>query len=358
MLHDINISNLNLTDAEVKLIEQFNSALASGDYENLPKIKQFIATPSAVVLIPKVIIGNVRRAAEPNYLVTKLLKTVRMPKASFGVVMFPSIGPMRAAVGLGEAQEVPIQSIDWQTHKGVEIRVTKTGIRLQFTEDMIEESQWDIMAIAMDEAGRAMARAKEELAFGEMVAHSHVVFDNALRSQYPEAGTTGLAEDGTYNDTMSAEDFLDLVIAVMNNEYVPTDVIMHPLMWGTFAKNGLTGAYGKPPEGANASFQLGPESIQGRIPFGINVLLSPFAPIDREKKTCTIFCVDRNKIGVILEKQPLKVVDFNDPARDIRNVQITEKYGIGIFDEGRAIAVAKNVSLAKTYPPAIRVKQV
>lgn len=346
-----------LNDQERALVEKYLQYRDSGNIEDMPVLTQFLSTPSAAVLIPKIIIANVRRAAEPNYLVTKLLKRVRMPNAS-AVVMFPSVGPLRATPNLGETQEVPIQSIDWQTHKGTEIRVGRHGIRLQFSEDEINESQWDILGISLEEAGRAMARLKEELAFLEMMSHAHVVFDNTLRSVNPEAGTTGLDADGNLNDTMSAEDFLDLIIAVMNNGYTPTDLIMHPLVWAVFAKNGLTGAYGKAPEGTNAQFQLGPQSIQGRIPFALNVLLSPFYPIDYRNKLFDIMCVDRNRIGILLEKQPLKTTDFTNPARDIRNIQITEKYGIGIYDEGRAICVAKNISMEKTYPEALRVKQI
>jgi hypothetical protein len=345
-----------LGDEEKGLVERYLQYRDSGEVEQIPTLTQFLSTPSAQVLIPKIIIGNVRRAAEPNYLVSKLLKKVRMPNAS-AVVMFPSVGPLRATPNLGETQEIPIQSVDWQVHRGTEIRVGRHGIRLQFSEDEINDSQWDVLGISLDEAGRAMARLKEEISFMEMMSHAHIVFDNSLRAVEPQAGTTGLDVDGNFNDTMSAEDFLDIIIAVMHNGYTPTDLIMHPLVWAVFAKNGLTGAYGKAPEGANASFQLGPQSIQGRIPFALNVLLSPFHPIDYQRRLFDIMCVDRNRIGILLEKQPLKTVDFQNPPRDIRNIQITEKYGVGIYDEGKAICVAKNISMEKTYPEAIRVSQ-
>ena len=151
----------------------------------------------------------------------------------------------------------------------------------------------------LSEAGRAMARHKEQKAFNEWLTHGHIVFDNELRKQDPvkwaEAGTTGLDYLGNYNDTLAVEDLLDLIIAVYNNEYTPTDLVMHPLAWTAFAKNGLTGGLAAPydreakREVPSGSFKLGPESIQGRLPFAFNVNLSPFAPIDKVEKKFDIF---------------------------------------------------------------------
>ena len=88
---------------------------------------------------------------------------------------------------------------------------------------------------------------------------------------------------------MSIDDYLDLIIACYNNGYTPTDLVMHPLSWSAFAKQGFTGGLSAPydreakREGTKG-FKIGPESIQGRLPFSFNVNLSPFAPIDKKNK--------------------------------------------------------------------------
>ena len=99
----------------------------------------------------------------------------------------------------------------------------------------------------------------------------------------------------------------------------------------------------------NAQFKLGPESIQGRLPFAFNVNLSPFAPIDRAGKTFDMFCVDANNVGVQIVKDELKTEEFRDPSRDLNNVKVIERYGFGTYNEGRAICSAKNISMAKSY---------
>ena len=123
----------------------------------------------------------------------------------------------------------------------LEIRVKKIGVRVSITEEAISDSSWDILGINVKKMGRAMARYKEEMIFNAFSSHGHVVFDNALRTAQPAAGTTGLGKDGQYNDTLSVEDFLDLTLALMGNGYNPTDVITHPLTWVVFARNSMIG---------------------------------------------------------------------------------------------------------------------
>lgn len=355
-LTDEEIASYKLTDEDAEILEVFDR-MTSG--ESVPGItlNDFLASPQAKVLIPRIVIGTIKKAADPIYLASSFYKKVRLKNGQ--AIMFPSIGVMRAH-DVAEGQEIPQETLDWQLHKGSLISTGKSGIRVQFTEELIKDCEFDIVGMMLSEAGRAMARHKEQKAYIEWLKHSWKVFDNSLRRKDPvkfaQAGTTGVDFNNVINDTMSIDDLLDLIIAVYNNEYTPTDLIMHPLAWGTFAKNGLTGALTAPydreakREKPVAGFKLGPESIQGRIPFGFNVNLSPFAPLDKMNKTFDMFCVDRNNVGVQLVKDDLKTEEFRDPSRDIRNVKCIERYGYGTFNEGRAVCSALGISMAKSYP--------
>lgn len=350
-LTDAELEAYQLTDADKKLFTAFGEVL---DGKTVPgfNFKDFLASPSAKVLIPKVIIGTMRQAADPVYLASKFYKKVRLKNGQ--AVMFPSIGVMRAH-DVAEGQEIPEETVDWQLHKNSLIHVGKSGVRIQYTDELQSDLEFDLISVLLAEAGRAMARLKEQKAFDEWLRHGWTVFDNSLKAKYPEAGTTGLDFNGNLNDTLSIDDLLDLIICVYNNEYTPTDLIMHPLVWACFARNGLTGSLTAPydretkREMPNAQFKLGPESIQGRLPFAFNVNLSPFAPIDRNAKTFDMFCVDANNVGVMIVKDDLKTEEFRDPARDLNNVKVIERYGFGTYNEGRAICSAKNISMAKSY---------
>ena len=356
-LTDAELDQYQLTEDDKKVFGAFGDVL---DGKSVPgfDFKDFLASPSAKVLIPRVIIGTMRQAADPIYLASKFYKKIRLKNGQ--AVMFPSIGVMRAH-DVAEGQEIPEETVDWQLHKNCLIHVGKSGVRIQYSDELQSDLEFDLVSVLLQEAGRAMARLKEQKAFDEWLRHGWTVFDNSLRAKIPEAGTTGLDFEGNLNDTLSIDDLLDLIIAVYNNEYTPTDLIMHPLVWACFARNGLTGSLTAPfdretkREMPNAQFKLGPESIQGRLPFAFNVNLSPFAPIDRAGKTFDMFCVDANNVGVNIVKNELKTDEFTDPSRDIRNLKITESYGFGTYNEGRAVCSAKNISMAKSWPIATRV---
>lgn len=350
-LTDAELDQYQLTDSDEKVFKAFGDVL---DGRNVPgfNFKDFLASPSAKVLIPRVIVGTMRQAADPVYLASKFYKKIRLKNGQ--AVMFPSIGVMRAH-DVAEGQEIPEETVDWQLHKNSLIHVGKSGVRIQYSDELQSDLEFDLISVLLQEAGRAMARLKEQKAFDEWLRHGWTVFDNSLKGKIPEAGTTGVDFYGSPNDTMSIDDLLDLVIAVYNNEYTPTDLIMHPLVWTVFARNGLTGSLTAPfdretkRELPNAQFKLGPESIQGRLPFSFNVNLSPFAPIDRAAKKFDIFCVDANNVGVQIVKDELKTEEFRDPSRDLNNVKVIERYGFGTYNEGRAICSAKNIAMEKSY---------
>lgn len=351
-LTDQEILDYKYTDEDLKIADAFKAMVIDGKDIAGFSFRDFLGSPQAKVLIPRVIIGTMRKNAEPIYLASKFYKTVKLKNGQ--AVLYPSIGVTRA-YDVAEGQEIPEVTIDWQTHKSNMIHVGKTGVRVQYSDELQKDLEFALISVLLQEAGRAMARLKEQKAFDEWLRHGWIVFDNKLRSKNPEAGTTGRDYEGNYNDTLSIDDLLDLIIACYNNEYTPTDLIMHPLVWTAFARNGLTGSLTAPfekdakREMPNATFKLGPESIQGRLPFAFNVNLSPFAPIDRVDKTFDIFCVDGNNVGVQIVKEEMHTEEFRDPSRDLNNVKITERYGFGTHNEGRAICAAKNISMAKSY---------
>lgn len=355
VLTDYDLKHYKLTDEDNQMAEVLTKLQ---DGMKMPgfEIKDFLSSPSAKVLIPKVIIGQARKAADPVYLASQFFKKINLKNGQ--AVMFPEFGVMRA-YDVAEGQEIPQESIDWQVSTNNLIKVGKSGLRIQYSDELFKDVEFDIVSMLVSEAGRAMARHKEQKAFTEWLAHGWTVFDNNLRKKDPvkwaAAGTTGLDFHCNYNNTLSIDDYLDLIIACYNNGYTPTDLVLHPLSWPAFAKNGFTGGITAPYDRESkretpGSFKIGPESIQGRLPFNFNVNLSPFAPIDKVNKTFDIFCVDRNNVGVQIVKDDIKTDSFVDPSRDITNIKLIERYGFGILHEGRAVCSAKNISMAKSYP--------
>ena len=338
-------------------------------------VQETLNSKDTVKLIPKVIEGQLREAAEPEYLATRFMKTIQVNEGNSAVYVIPIVGELYASE-VAEGGRYNESTVDFATleNSTFEIRVKKVGLKVSITEEAVTDGAWDIMSINIAKMGRAMARFKEEWCFNAFSDHGHVVFDNAVRDQMPEAGTSGRAADGSFNDTLSTEDFIDLMLAMMSQNRVPTDVIMHPLTWVVFARNsmignGMTyGAFGGQnmhPWGATQGtpgfaglaanqgpqqYILRPEQVQGRLPMPIRLNFSPFVRFDKVTKKFDMYVLDANEVGVIAQKEALTTDNWTDPERDIRLLKCKERYGVGIQDNGKGIVLARNLAVAPTYP--------
>lgn len=372
----VNQKTLDLTEKMIRNIY--------GDYsKGSATIREALMSTDTVRLIPKVIEGQLREAAEPEYLASKFMNVIHVEGNNSAVYVVPVVGEIFASE-VTEGGRYNEQNLDFNTVENgqLEIRVKKYGLKVTISEEAIQDSSWDIYGINVRKMGRAMARLKEENCFNAFSNHGHILFDNDKREQFPEAGTTGRDADSSYNDTLSVEDFLDLVLALMGNNRVPTDIIMHPLTWVIFARNsmignGLTfGAFGGnqvhpwgatqgTPGFAGLSSEEGPQKlimrpdqVQNRLPVPLAINFSPFVRFDKLKKRFDMYCIDRSEVGVIVEREGLSTDDWNDPERDMRMLKVKERYGVGILDNGKGITVARNIAVAPTYPlpPEVRIQ--
>ena len=362
---NINLDEMQLSEHSMDVLRRMKKQLdVNEDWSQIPKskmvtVKEALTTQDAAILMPRVITGMMREAAEPLYIGSSMLQTVRLTEGRS--IEFPSIGAMRAH-DIGESQSYLEETVDFQLHKTQEVKVGKSGMVVRVTDEMIADSQWDVIGILLRKAGEAMARLKEEKVFNNFSKHGHIVFDNSIKAKYPDAGTTGVNELGNQNNTMSTEDMIDMMISIMANGFTPTDVMMHPLTWTVFFKNGILEGLTHGALGASqvTNLSITPYQVSGRIPFTINLNMTPFAPFNYETKQFDMYVVDRNNIGIMLVKDPLMTEQFDDPMRDIQTIKIKERYGIGILNEGKAVAVARNIAFEQSYPiaPVQRVKNI
>ena len=372
-------------EKEIDLIEtifrNINGDRTKGIKNVSQSLREAITSTDVMRLIPKIIEGKVRDGAEPVYLASKFFDTIQVDKGSSVSYVIPVVGEMNA-FEVAEGARYQESSFDYTTLEAspLEIRVSKVGAKISITEEALKDASWDIYGLAAKKMGRAMARFKEERCYNAFSTHGHVVFDNNLREQMPNAGTTGRAEDGSFNDTLSVEDFLDMAIAMMSNGKNPTDVIMHPLCWIVFAQNamignGLTfGALGGQnihPWGATQGtpgfaglaanqgpqkFVITPDQVQNRLPLPMTMNLSPYVKFDKANKKFDMYVLDRDEVGVIAQKEALSLDTWTDPERDVSLMKMKEIYGVGLLNNGKNIALARNIAVAPTYPKAPRVE--
>ncbi|MGL4374607.1 MAG: hypothetical protein ACRCS6_12515, partial [Turicibacter sp.] len=360
----------------------------NGDYEtkgSMP-IKEALMTTDSIKLFPEVITGKLREAAEPNYLGTSFFNKVAIKDKSSSVVyQIPSIGEIVASeVPEGGRYNTDTVELNTLESAPIEIRVKKIGLKVEITEETLADSNWDIIGMYIRKMGQAMARFKEEWIFREFSANSHVVFDNNLRTpNRPDAGTTGRGSDGEFNDTLAVVDLIEMCLALMERGFTPTDVIMHPLTWAVFAKNGMIGngmtfgafggqnvhpwgaVQGTPgfaglaANGNGQKVMMTPEQTGMRLPVPINISFSPYVNFDKVNKRFDVYVLDKDEVGCIAQKDELSTDEWTDPERDIKSLKVKERYGIGQYHHGKSVATARNIALDVTYPvpPTVTIKQ-
>lgn len=330
-------------------------------------------------MVPKIIVGKMIEAQEPELLFSNLFTHVNAPGAGVSIIV-PIIGEIFVReVGEGEPFNESSFDISTMESNRLTIDIKKVGIKVSITEEALSDYTWDIYNITLNKIGRAFARFKEQKCFKEASKHGHTVFNNAIRQQKPEAGTTGCGADGKPNDTFSMEDMLNMMLAGLTNHHTMTDFFAHPYIWTVFARNAMVGPGGSwgalngqnvnPGGGTQGSpnfaglqnnmgpqkFIMTPDQVQNRLPFGLTVNLTPQVKFDKKTKLFDCYLVDRNSVGVIAQRQDITMDNWKNPERDIQFVKAKERYGVGIQDHGLGIMVARNIAAKPTYPKSLPV---
>ncbi len=348
-------------------------------------VREALTTADMNILFPKTIETIMLDAAEPIYLASQFLRTIQLGEGRS--MEFINFGAIRA-FEVAEGQEYPEQQLDIAKMGGsltTEVKVKKYGLKVKITDEMINDSQWDVIGMHLQAAGRALARKKEEVVFQEFSKHGHVVFDADLGGiwkanadgtgattsvgvGYYIQNATGLAPtgrgfDGNFNATLTVQDFLDMCTSIMAAGFTPSDVIMHPLCYSIFVANenlmsmfvnapafGQAAAFGGGATGTASIPQIPAKQAYTMPAGGLTLHFSPYVPFDEVNKKFDLYIIDRNNCGVILVKDPVSVEQFDDPARDIQALKVKERYGVGTLNGGLGIGVAKNIRFAKTWP--------
>lgn len=328
----------------LQLTETWDAILNENGYVDGDRftIEETFTTPDAPILFPKAVSRVLREAEEPQRNIIKLFSVVNTKARS---VEFPAVNSIQA-YEIPEGQEYPEQNLTFQPQ--VEGRVSKKGVKCTFTDEVVADSQWDIIGLHLRAVGRAMARLKEQIAVGRLLNGAGlVVFDNAGA----EPDTSGRDINGAQNDTIVWEDVITMAAALQAQNHVATDLIMHPLMWVAFASR-------NPAWLSQANLNITSKDKWSMVdqvsPFGFNVIQSNVIPFTAADPGVTpavsdIIMIDRNDLGTQLVKEGLSLEDFDMPTRDVRGLKIRERYDIVVHGEGENIAVARNVAIAPTY---------
>ena len=125
---------------------------AYGDYETsgYMTVKEAITSTDSMKLIPKVVVeGQLREAAEPEYLGTNFFQKVKVDNGGNSVTyVLPVVGEIRA-YEVGEGTRYKENQPDFNTleNTSIEIKMKKVGVKVSVTEEALNDSSWDIWNI-------------------------------------------------------------------------------------------------------------------------------------------------------------------------------------------------------------------
>jgi hypothetical protein len=362
---------------QVELIKRLlTTTSASKDLPRIP-ITEALHSADASILFPKAISDVLLRPREPMMIGQQYLaKTIQVDNVRS--LEFPVMGAIRA-FDMSETQEYPEQSAAFAQHF-TEVKVNKVGLRIDIAEEVIRDSMWDVLGLYIEAAGFAMMRHKEEKIFNTALDFGHVVYDNNVNDI--NFWTHGMGADGNYNYTVTFDDLLDALGALVAHEYVPTDIIMHPLGWVVWAKDPVLRAQfltgGQIGQTVWSSLPQFDQSIN--MPWNINYVVTPFTNIslntrlsghsgDASKKYANpsslpnahltdIIIIDRNSAIVVLQRDPMEMDNFEEWRRDTRAIKVRERYGVAALNQGRSISLIKNIRLDTNYAPIMTIRTI
>lgn len=386
---------------EIKDIRQYQAIWQNNGFDltnpasGQMKVEDALATSNAALWLPKVISNIVKEAAEPLLVGTSLLERINFQYGQ--TITFPAVGALVAA-DIAEGQSYPERQLQ-MGGATVTATIGKSGVAVKITEEMIRYSQFDVIGMHLRAAGRALARHKEQKIFNYIKSMGVVTHDNRNPGSSLFGVTTGRGLDGSANGSVIMDDLFDALGQVIMQGFTPNTLLMHPLTWVMFVKDPILRAFalasgggtffattsgnpagrapwegssqGKlgvsPGQAAQQGPALGGSALQGGeaasgleefsqtitsapnlpnyFPFPMRIIVSPFVPYDPKDKLTDIIMFDSNELGALIVDEDVTTDEWDDKSVDIRKIKLRERYGIGIFNEGQAIAVLKNVKV-------------
>jgi hypothetical protein len=378
-IKDPSVEDLSKLSKSINEQVKYLTTLMSPSYnrnEHTVSITEALRSSDASILFPKAISDVLLRPREPMMIGQQYLaRTVQVDNVRS--IEIPMLGALRA-FDLGEGQEYPEQSLAF-AQQFTEIRVNRVGLAFSISEDVIKDSMWDILGLTIEAAGYAMMRHKEEKIFNTAMENGHVVFDNNVND--PNFWTHGMGSGGNYNYTVTFDDLIDALGALVAHEYVPTDIIMHPLGWVVWAKDPVLRAQfltgGQIGQSVWSTLPQFDQNIN--MPWNINYVVTPFQPITLRSKLTGhsgsgtawpnpnslpdanishVTIIDRNQAVLVLQREPMEMDDFEDWRRDAVWMKFRERYGVAVLNQGRAISMIKNIRLDTNYAPVLSIRQI
>lgn len=368
----------------------------TGEQKGRVSMTDAVGLPNASILIPHVLTRFVKEGIEPMLIGTRLMQRVQYQPGL--QIQFPAIGALYAE-DVAPGQSLPEFAPDIGGHTTHELRVGKSGLALKVFDEIINNDQYNLVAFWLRLAGQALARHKEQKIFNFITSVGTVAFDNTTRANgITGSYTSGRKANGDLNGSMTMDDLFQMYTIGLQQGFIMDTILVHPLTWlmwlrdpvlrtfqmqyggGTWFnmwqgdpknRNDLasfsplgegSGQFVNPPTDAPDGPAATPieewdQRLDSRptppsyLGLSFDIIPSPFVPFDPSTNTADVIMFNRNNLGALVVEEEPKVMEWKQPEFDMTKMQIYEKYGIAILNEGQGIVVAKDVKVVRNFIP-------
>lgn len=370
------------------IADNIETAFKTGGYDLSGErltIADALAYPDSHLAIQKVVTELIQDSVEPNLIGHLLLEQMFTTDRGQNQVTIRTLGALGGYdFTIPEEGEYPEIGLGRGQQNVIEAKYGKYGAKIKISEEMLAGSQWNLIDHWIRKTVSALARFKEEKIFAMLDQFGEVVFDNVNPASAAIGRTLGRDIYGQGNGSMTSGDLIDMYSHLLQQGYTPNVILVHPLHWAMFAKDPIIREAGLArgdisqwlasqvspvnpykyisgwtsasraangdaqrltQEEANQLLQTKP-TIPSYSPLsGLTVIPSPYVPYDEATNTASIIMLDTRNTGVLVTNEPLTIDGWDEKANDLKVIKLREKYALALYDQGRAVAIARNISL-------------
>jgi len=321
------IDRYDLFDEEIRLnqpLEEFSLFNPT-----LEEINASIRRDTQKLLIPEVINENILTVAEENRVARTLCQQMTIDTDSITWLKERGF----EAVQVEEGSEIPARQ---GTYEKFTLVMQKIAVRPHITNEMIEDSRWDIVRRNLDMATLAMARLEDRITMNAMIK-------GVPNGQAMSNGIGGIGENVS-NHYIQMGDLetgnpltwkaIALGIALLRLEhYTPDTLLIHPYQMVDL----LTGegdfiganerAYLTLPERIRNSMQNGVVGSIGGMQVVVSANMTPGYAL----------MFDSKQYAVFVERRPLTIDNYDDVLRDAQGIVLTQRFAAAAINRDAGV---------------------
>ncbi len=263
-------------------------------------------------LIPRTLFSDLIRANRKKLvlraLAAKVIGPGSIPGSSIDITL-----QTRDSMVVHEVVEGSVIPLDVESYTSFNLKPLKYGVRIMISREMIEDSQWDVMALNVATAGYELADNEESLII------------TTLDTGSADSASTRIANS---NATLPISDITAAMQGIEEENFTPTHMVCGVEVVGDL-RNIDTFV-----EADKAGITDPSKRLIGTI-FAMKVLVSNNVDAKR------VYMLDANDAFIIAEKRPITMEKYRDMARDTDFAVATQRFATRFL---RAGAIARIVT--------------